>query len=289
MKILVSIPAYNEEKDIARVIKEIKEAMRNYDYDIQVIDDGSTDKTVEIAKRLNAKVYSHPTNLGLAEAFRTEIKEFLNSKADILIHTDADLQYPAKYMIELIKKIEQGYDLVLGSRFLGKIERMPLIKRLGNKAFSIVLSKMLKLKITDAQTGFRAFNRKVASLPITSDHTYTQEQLIRVARNKMRIIEIPIYGRETRASKLMKNPFDYAIKAWINILRIYRDYQPLKFFGTFGTIFLGLGLVIGISLIIRFLITGTVGHLPLTILTMLLILLGIQIWLFGFLADMNRK
>ncbi len=290
MKVLISIPAYNEENDIERVIKEIKEVMDNkYNYSIQVIDDGSTDKTVEVAKKLGAKVYTHPRNLGLAEAFKTELQKFLESKADIMVHIDADGQYPAEYIPQLIEKIKSGNDLVIGSRVIKERKDLSRIKKWGNKAFSRVVSKIIRFKITDAQSGFRAFTKNVARIKIRSAHTYTQEQIIRVARNKFKITEVPVRTRPTRRSKLLKNPFEYAIKSWINLFRIYRDYEPLKFFGLIGLSFLIVGFIFGIYLLARFLIVGNIGHLPLAILTMLLVTIGVQIILFGFLADMRKE
>lgn len=294
MKVVITIPAYNEERTIGKLIKGIKQVMNKakYSYKILVVDDGSKDKTVLVAKQLGVGVYSHPINYGLADTFNTEIEKSLELKADVIVHIDADGQYIPKEIPRLIKEIENGYDLVLGSRFKGKIEYMPLLKRLGNKAFSKVISGITNLKITDAQTGFRAFTRQVAEkIKITSYYTYTQEQIIRAARQKFRIKEIPIYfaKRNDKKSRLMKNPFDFAIKAGVNLLRIYRDYEPLKFFGSFGALFFMVGFLIGLWLVYLFLTTGAVGHLPSLILSMLLMIIGVQIIFFGFLADMRKK
>ena len=116
MKIIISIPAYNEEKTIASVISNIKKVMNsnNYNYKILVLDDGSKDNTAETTKKAGAIVYSHPYNYGLAETFRTEIQKCLDLKADIIVHIDADGQYLAEEIPNLIKEIENGYDLVLG-------------------------------------------------------------------------------------------------------------------------------------------------------------------------------
>src|SRR3989344_7775203 len=296
MKIAVTIPAFNEEQTLGAVLQEIKKVMdeHKYDYFINIVNDGSTDKTAEIAKSFGAFVVSHPYNYGLAEAFKTEIKACLEKGADVIVHTDADGQYPAEDIPKLIKEIENGNDLVLGSRFLGKIERMPLAKRSGNVLFSKAISHITRVKITDAQTGFRAFTKRVAKLDIISNHTYTQEQTIRAIKNKYKLKEIPVDTKETRPSRLMKShpllqPFEYAIKAWINIFRIYRDFEPLKFFGYIAGLFFVSGMVIGSSLLYIFFTSGKVGHLPSVVLTMLLIIAGIQIILFGFLADMNKK
>lgn len=294
MKVIITIPAYNEERTIGKVIKDTKRVLNStkYKYKILVIDDGSRDKTAKIAKNQGAIIVSHPMNYGLAEAFKTGMQKCLELKADIIVNIDADGQYKTEELPRLIQEVEKGYDLVLGSRFRGHIESMPLIKRFGNKIFSRVISKTIGQKITDGQTGFRAFTKEVAKLPITSNHTYTQEQIVRASKTKFRIKEIPIYfakrGAKTK-SRLMKNPFDYAIRAGVNLLRIYRDYKPLKFFGLIGTAFFGIGLLIGLWFVYLHFTEGITGHLGMLMLMLLLIITGIQIMIFGFVADINKK
>jgi len=291
--VVITIPAFNEESSLALLIKDIHEVMKNlkYSYKILVLNDGSTDSTKEVASKLGAVVLSNPIRLGLAETFKIEMKKALELNPDIIVHIDADYQYSPKDIPRLIKPIEDGEaDLVLGNRFQGGIEDMPLMKRIGNHAFSKVISNITKFHVGDCQTGFRAMNKEVASLPIISNHTYTQEQIIRAIRSGLKIKEVPthFYSRRSGKSKLIRGPFEYAIKAWINILRLYRDFEPLKFFGRIGLFFIFTGLIIGIYVLIDFLIRKNVGHLPLTILTVLLIVMGIQILLFGFLADMKK-
>lgn len=292
-KIIITIPAYNEARNIGNVIKNIKLIMdkTKYKYKILVVNDGSKDRTAHIAQKAGAIVKSHHTNLGLAQAFRTEMKECIKLGADIIVHTDADGQYLASQIPLLINKVEEGYDLVLGSRFAGKIESMPFTKYWGNKAFSKVISKIVKKRVTDGQTGFRAFTKNVAEeIELISNYTYTQEQIIKAFKNNYKIIEIPIYfAKRHGKSRLMSNPIQYAIKSWITILRIYRDYKPLKFFGSTGMFIMGLGILLGLWLFLNFLTTGKVGRLPSTILSMLLIVSGLQIIIFGFLADMKKN
>lgn len=289
-KIVITIPAYNEERDIVKTIREIKEVMKNYNYKILVIDDGSKDKTKELAKKEGAIVFSHSSNRGLAETFRTEMKKCVDLKADIIIHTDADGQYFAEDIPRLIKKVEEGYDLVLGSRFGGVIKHMPFLKRFGNKAFAITFRHLTKTKLTDTTTGFRAFTRKIAEdIDYINKFTYTQEQIIKAAKQKFKITEILINTRETRPSRLFKSPFEYAVKAWINIFRIYRDYDPLKFFGIIGLLFFSFGFIIALFFLYLHLFGGGIkGHTGLLFLMLLLITMGIQIILFGFLADMKK-
>jgi len=292
MKVIITMPAYNEDNDIVGVIKEIQGVMKEtkYSFDILVIDDGSTDNTVSAAKSAGAKVFSNKINRGLVETFKREMEECLKLNPDIIVHTDADGQYPAKYIPEMIKMVESGYDIVLGSRFKNKKHHDSFIKMVGNVAFAKVISRLTKTKITDSTTGFRAFTKEIAEkIVFLNTFTYTQEQIIKASKLGFKIGEIAITRNKTRESRLFKNSFQYALRAWINIFRIYRDYDPIKFFGRIGLFLISIGIIIGIWLFYRFIIYGKVGHIPLTVLTMLLVIAGIQIISFGFLADMKVK
>lgn len=290
--VLVTIPAYSEEKSIGEVVRNSRTVMKKggYNYRIMVISDGSTDGTEKAARQAGAAVFSHPYHCGLAETFRTEMQKAIEMRADIIVHIDADGQYRAEEIPKLIEPIiKKNADLVLGSRFLGTIEYMPFMKKAGNMAFSRVISQITGVKIADSQTGFRAFTSEVAKkIVIKSTHTYTQEQIIKAVKNKFVIAEVPVYfgARAHGKSRLMKNPFSYAIKAWINILRIYRDFKPLAFFGSIGAGLSAIGLLIGMYFIhLQLKGVGVTGHQGLISLMLILIFTGIQIILFGFLAD----
>ncbi|MBI2651236.1 glycosyltransferase family 2 protein [Candidatus Woesearchaeota archaeon] len=293
MKIIVTIPSYNEEKTIGAVINKIHKIMKSnkYNYEILVVDDGSKDSTTKIAKNAGAVVYSHPKNYGLAETFRTEIEKSLELGADIIVHIDADLQYQPEEIPKLIREIQNGYELVLGSRFMGKIEHMPFINRIGNIAFSKAVSQIAETDISDAQTGFRAFTgnfaRKVA---IKSDHTYTQEQILRAVKNKFKVKEVPIYfAKRKDKSRLIRNPFSYALRAWINIIRIYRDYKPLRLFGIIGFLIFSIGVLLGFYMVYLHFTTGISGHIALLMLNVLILSIGFQLLTFALLADMFRS
>ncbi len=296
MLIIITIPAYNEGKTLGAIIREIKRVMDGssygYKYKVLVVDDGSQDDTAEVARKAGAVVQSHPRNCGLAETFRTEVKKSVDLGADIIVHIDADGQYLPKEIPLLIKEVQEGNDLVLGSRFKGTIEHMSLTKRWGNKAFSRVISHITGVQISDGQTGFRAFTKEVAKrVDIISSHTYTQEQIIKAVREKFRVKEVPIYfARRKDKSRLISNPFEYALKAWINILRIYRDYEPLRFFGMSGGLIFCLGFLLGLYLVyIQFFGEGVNRHFGLMMMDILILSIGLQLIIFGFLADMQKK
>ena len=294
MKVVVTIPAYNEAKTIGLLIKKIRAVMKKtrYPYSLIVVDDGSSDNTSEISRKAGAMVIVQPMNYGLAETFRTEIEESLKRGADAIVHMDADGQYLPEEIPKLLRELENGNDIVLGSRFMGKIEEMPLIKRLGNRVFSRVVSRIAGIRISDTQTGFRAFKRKVAEdLKIVSNHTYTQEQIIRAVRHKFIVKEVPIYfAKRDGKSRLISNPFEYAAKAIINLIRVYRDFEPLRFFGIWGGMALFLGFVLGLYLVyFQFFEEGAFRHLGLMMFDILVLSIGLQLVMFGFLADMMKK
>jgi len=298
LKVGIIIPALNEEKTIGKVIREVKQTMRGLKikHNIFVIADGSTDDTVKIAKKLNVNVHGSPHRHGLAEALKTGINECLKYKANIVVLIDGDGKYRAHESPNLITPIlKEGNDIVLGSRFLGKIEGMPLIKKIGNIFFSKVVSFIVGREITDAQTGFRAFTKKFAeNIRIVADYTYTQEMIIESVKNKFKLKEVPIHfgKREFGKSRLMSNPFEYAIKAGIDILRIYRDYEPLKFFGGIGLLLFLFGTLSSVYIFTKLFSFGLIiveKMIPTLLLSIFLMLSGLQILMFGFLADKFRK
>ncbi len=292
MKLCVIIPAYNEASTISKVIKSIPKKIKGISNIVKlVVDDGSTDNTVKIAKTAGADiVISHKMNLGLGEAFKSGIEKAIEMDADIIVNIDADNQYDAGEIPALIKPIlGREADIVLGSRFEGKIEKMALSKKVGNILFSLLIRKLSGLPITDSQTGFRAFSREAAiKMNILSNYTYTQEMIIQAANKNLKIIEIPCtFMARNGNSRLIQSIWKYAKSCFLITLRTYRDYKPLKFFGSVGMLFVVSGLVSGSYIMYNFLTTGKISpHMPLTILTAILILFGLQIMIFAFIADM---
>ena len=293
---MVVIPAFNEEKTIATVIGAIPRDALD-EVQVLVIDDGSADGTVSQAKRAGAdRVISFDRNRGLAVAFRKGLEEALSMGADIVVNIDADGQYESKEIPSLIRPIVEGYaDLVLGSRFKGWIEDMPVGKRIGNLLATKATSVASGLAISDSQTGFRAFSREAAlKLNILSDYTYVQETIIQAARKGLRIVEVPcIFRKREGRSRLISSIFDYAWRAGLTVLRTYRDYKPLRAFLFIGGLLFSLGVIIGLRVLIHFFVTGTVTpYLPSAVLTAVLLIVGFQVIVLGLIADMiggNRR
>jgi glycosyltransferase involved in cell wall biosynthesis len=297
LRLVIIIPAFNEEVTIGEVIRQIP---RNVTEDVKVlvIDDGSTDNTADKARRAGAdKTVSFIRNRGLAIAFKKGLAVAIEMGADIIVNIDADGQYDPQEIAALVKPVVEGEaDIVLGSRFKGWIEYMPKRNRLGNALATQVTSFLSGLRISDAQTGFRALSREAAlRLNIISNYTYTQEMIIQAAQKGLTIIEIPcaFRARPKGESRLISNIFSYARRAGLTTLMTYRDYKPLRIFLLVGGLLCLAGLVVGIRVLIHFVQTGMVTpYLPSAILASVLIIIGFQIAILGLIADMignNRR
>ncbi len=287
LKVVVTIPAYNEEETIADVI----EGCKKYANEILVIDDGSTDRTREIAQSAGVKVIVHKTNRGLSETIQDGFRAALNIGADIIVNIDADGQYLPEEIPKLIDPIVRDEaDFVLGSRFAGHIEEMSWIKKFGNRLFTRVVRALTNTEISDGQTGFRSFNRAaaIASIDLAGRYTYTQEQIIRLIEEGFRVAEVPIYfaRRISGSSRLIASPLGYAAKAFAVTLRTYRDYHPVLFFGIIGGIFILVGLLLGSVVVFEWITTGLVFRESTAVLAAMFVMSGFQFLLFGFLADM---
>jgi len=294
MKLVVTIPAYNEEKTIAKVIREIPAKIGGIDkIEVLVIDDGSTDNTSKEAQKAGAKVIKNPTNFGLAYTFSKGLKAALEMDAGIIANTDADMQYNQTQIPLLVEPILAGKsDIVLGSRFLGKIEYMPPDKKIGNMIVSFIMRMLTGLPLTDSQTGFRAFSKEAAlRINIFSDYTYTQETILEAVEKNLRIIEVPVdFRKRSDKSRLISNIFVYAKKVGFTILETYLNYKPLKVFFTLGGAMFLVGLIFGLRVLLHYLSTGAVApFLPSAILSALLLIVGFQVIIIGFVAELIKR
>ncbi len=279
MKLIVLIPAYNEEASIGEVISQIPKEFSHIDnVEVMVIDDGSSDKTASIAKEKGATVYSFSQNRGLAKAISHGFSKALQKDVDVLVILDADNQYDPREISLLVDPIFQNKaDIVLGDRQVKKLDHMPFQKKIGNRMFSRVLSSLIGIKISDAQTGFRAFNREALTrLHIFSTYTYTQETLIQAKYKNLKILEVPVaFRKRDGKSRLISNIFNYGFRATSLVISTIIFYRSFKFFGILSLILFGIGTGLSVFILNHFYTTGHVApYYPTTMLAILFLIIG---------------
>jgi len=295
MKLVVMIPAYNEEKSIGAVIEEIPRSIEGIDLvEILVINDGSIDMTVEKALLKGAtKIISNKKNLGLAKSFKIGMNEAMAMGADIIVNIDADGQYDASEIRDLIEPIiKNKADMVLGNRQVKTLKHMPHSKKIGNIVATFITSKLAGYPIYDAQTGYRAFSKDAAmKLNILSEYTYVQETIIQATHKDFTIYQIPIKFRKRDGdSKLISNIFSYAKKASVSLIKTYRDYNPLKAYGGLGVIFSMIGFGFGFIVLNNYFNTGSFsGHIGRGLLSVMFLFIGLQMIIFGLIADILKN
>lgn len=304
MKLVIQIPCYNEEEHLAGALAALPRKIDGVDsIEVLIIDDGSADATFETARRHPgvSKVIRLPSHQGLAAAFTAGIEAALEMSADIIVNTDADNQYPASRIPDLIRPIVEGKaEFVIGCRNIEGIAHFSHWKKLAQRAGSKVVSAICRQSVPDVTSGFRAFSRNAALWldVIGSNYTYTLETLIRLASRKVRlaVIEVEV-NPPVRTSRLMKSNLDYILRSIRDILTLFYIYSPLKLFVFFAVVFA----LPGLFLVLRFLyfyvvltlMQGqTTGYMQsLTIGTALLIT-SIIMLLMGVVANLiyiNRK
>lgn len=258
------IPCFNEEKTLATVINAIpKKIPRISKVKILVINDGSSDDSVKIAKKLKVHIFSHPINRGLGQTFRDGIEKSLRLGADIIVNIDGDMQFNPKDITKLIKPIiEDKYNFVTATRYK-KYLKYNLngrgIKNFGNKFFAWLINKITGSNYTDVSCGFRAYSRKAAmKLQLFGHFTYTHETFLDLIHKGFIAIEVPIKVRPKRQSgesRISKNLYKYGYSAIKIIVRGFRDHQPLRFFGMLSVIITSIGVLFGSFLTIHWIIT----------------------------------
>ena len=286
-KLIIQIPCYNEELSINQTLSDLPKNIEGIDeIEVIVIDDGSTDKSAEIASKNGARVLQIKHNKGLANAFRVGLQECLNSGADIIVNTDADNQYNGADIEKLVKPILRGEaDIVVGARDIANIKTFSFVKKLLQKFGSAVLRLLSSTDVQDAPSGFRAISRDAAlKLNIFDNYTYTMEMLVQAGAKGMRVVSVPIRVNPTeRKSKLVKNIFCYVCKSMKTMIRI------------FITISCVLG-ILGLFLVLRFLyyymLGSGNGHVQSLIFSAVFLISAVQIAIVAIAGDLisiNRK
>lgn len=296
-KLIIQIPCYNEATTLAETVAALPRELPGIDrIEYLVIDDGSTDATVEVARNAGVHhVVSATRNQGLAMAFMRGIEACIRLGADVIVNTDADNQYNATDIVNLVTPIiEKKADIVVGDRGVGQLAHFSPIKRRLQRLGSWVIGRASGVDTPDATSGFRALSREAALRTLVlSGYSYTLETLIQAGAARMAVAYVPVgVNPNTRPSRLMKSIPHYIKRSTVTIIRAYVMYRPLRVFTIIGVVLIGLGLIPGIRFLWLFSIGQRVGHVQSLILAAILIIVGFQVLLIGLLADLlqfNRK
>ena len=297
MKLIIQIPCYNEAETLEIALNDLPKAIDGIDQiEYLIINDGSKDNTVEVAKKWGVNyVVNFKRNKGLAHGFMAGIDACLRNGADIIVNTDADNQYVADDIEKLVRPIVEGKtDIVIGERPIDQTEHFSPIKKKLQHFGSWVVRKASNSDIPDAPSGFRAFSREAAMrLNVTNEYTYTLETIVQAGRNKIAQTSVPIRTNgELRPSRLFNSMMGYVKKSMVTILRAYLMYSPLKTFSIISLIPFILGFGIDIRYIVYIIMGDGAGHMQSLILGSTLIMMGFMTLVMGLLADIiakNRK
>ena len=266
MKVFVQIPCLNEEKTLPLVLESIPKKIKNVDeLEILIIDDGSTDKTVEIAKKHGVKHFvRHTRNMGLARSFRDGVDYALRHGADIVVNTDGDNQYPQQRIADLVQPIiEDRADIVIADRQTAKIAHFSPFKKLMQRFGSWVVNKAAGTELPDAASGFRAYSRKsLYRLNVVTQFSYCMETIIQAGNKRLRIESIKVTtNKKTRESRLFKNIWQHMGQSGKAIVRSYIMFKPYMIFLTLGLLFLFVGLIPFVRFVVLFMLGNANGHI----------------------------
>jgi|SRR5271157_823274 len=296
-KLIIQIPCFNEEKTLPATLLDLPRELPGVDcVEWLIIDDGSTDRTVEVAKAHGVDhIIRHLRNLGLARAFMTGLEACIQFGADIIVNTDADNQYVAADIPNLIAPILSGKaQMVIGARPIGSIESFSTLKKILQKIGSWFVRKLSNVDVPDAPSGFRALSREAAmQLHVFNEYTYTLETIIQAGHKRIAVTSVPIRTNpQLRPSRLIRSIPRYIFSSGLTMARIFMTYQPFNFFVIPGLVSLAIGILIGLRFLYFYLTSGGQGHIQSLILAAVLLSLGGFLVITGLLADLisvNRK
>jgi glycosyltransferase involved in cell wall biosynthesis len=297
MKLIIQIPCYNEAGSIGNTLRQLPRKLPGIRMiETLIIDDGSLDQTIKQASKAGVThILPMDNHGGLARAYAAGLNECLRLGADVIVNTDADNQYNAGDIEQLIKPILDGKaGLVIGDRDVLRVENFSPLKRLLQKAGSFLVGKAAGMYIPDATSGFRALNRETAlRTNVLSSYSYTLETLIQAGANHTQVVHVPIrVNPPTRPSRLMRGTTDYLFHSGATIIRAFTMYRPLRVFSIFSSIFILAGLFLASRYLYYYFQGNGSGHVQSVILAAVLLIIGFQTFLIGLVADLisaNRK
>lgn len=297
MKLIIQIPCYNEAETLEITLNDLPKHIDGIDtIEYLIINDGSQDNTVEVAKNWGVHhVVNFNCNKGLAKGFIAGLDACCKLGADIIVNTDADNQYSGADIETIVRPILEGRaDIVIGERPIDETEHFSPLKKKLQHLGSWVVRKASKTTIPDAPSGFRAYSREAAMrMNVINEYTYTLETIVQAGRNRMAIMSVPIHTNpELRKSRLFSSMFGYIKKSMMTIIRAFMMYRPMKFFVTIGAVFALIGTAIGVRFLFFYFRGASAGHIQSLILSSMMIIIGVQTAIVGLQGDIiaaNRK
>jgi glycosyltransferase involved in cell wall biosynthesis len=297
MKLIIQIPCFNEEETLPATVADLPREIPGVDsIELLVIDDGSTDATAEVARRLGVHGIVRLTkNRGLAAAFSAGLDAALKAGADIIVNTDADNQYYGPDVAALVAPIVRGEaDIVIGDRQTHTIPHFSWTKKRLQKLGSWVVRRLSGAQIADAASGFRAYSREAGlRLSVVSDFSYTLETIIQAVNEGLKVVSVPVRTNPVlRKSRLFRSIPSYLRRQVETLVRVYAMYQPLRVFLWLGGVFAVMGLAVEIRFLYYFVAGRGAGHVQSVIVGGVLLVIGFFCMLGGIIADLiaaNRK
>lgn len=297
MKLIIQIPCYNEAETLEVALNDLPKHIDGIDeIEYLIINDGSADNTVEVAKKWGVNyVVNFRNNKGLARGFMAGLDACLRNGADIIVNTDADNQYCGEDIEKLVRPILKGEaGMVIGERPIDQTEHFSPLKKKLQHLGSWVVRKASNTDIPDAPSGFRAYSRHTAMrLNVINEYTYTLETIVQAGRQKMAVTSVPIRtNAELRPSRLFSSMFGYVKKSMLTIGRALMMYKPLYCFTWLAGIFGVAGIGIGIRFLVYYFSGAGAGHIQSLILASMLITIAVLCGVIGLLGDVisaNRK
>ena len=290
-KLIIQIPCFNEESTLGLTLQDLPKVVPGVDtVETLIIDDGSTDNTIAVAKERDVDhIVVLPRHQGLAKAFMAGLEASLKAGADIIVNTDADNQYCADDIPKLVAPILKGNaEIVVGARPIGENDHFSPTKRSLQKLGSWVVRLASRTDIPDAPSGFRAISRNAAmQLHVFNEYTYTLETIIQAGQKSMAITSIPVRTNHySRPSRLFKSIPSYVQRQVSTIVRIFMTYRPFRFFAVPGILLFVAGFAIGLRFLYFYLTVGGEGKIQSLILAALLMGSGFFLGVVGLVADL---
>jgi len=294
VRLVIQIPCFNEAETLPATMADLPRVVSGFDEVLWlVVDDGSSDETAEVAKACGADAVVKLTqNKGLAVAFQVGLDASLRLGADVIVNTDADNQYSASNIPDLVEPITSGdADLVVGSRDISNHEEFSTLKKFLQKIGSWVVRQASSTEVSDVTSGFRAYSKEAAlQVNVVSQFTYTLETLIQAGRSDLVVSDIPIkVNPTTRPSRLFRSKRQYVRRSAGTISRVYAMHQPLRVFNIPAAIFALVGIVLFGRFGWFYVTAGGEGHIQSLIVGAVCLLVAMQMLMLGLLADLLRS